>query len=379
MDAPVHFHNPRYGACLCLVLALCALATGVRNAAAQVVVTSPCGPGMCALRAPDAGTACVVGTEPACGCIASVPGSACIECNQAGYISGTSCVCDVPHALQDPNRIVNDVAMPCTAVASLQTTGDYSVVSSNAPCACWNSSKPELGCYEACNTDVLFGEKNPQTCCRCCNTGYGPQPGVGDDSQVSLSQKVSCRGYGATDPQLSWTNTTWATGWQTCAGHGAWNYTQVGCECDAGWTLVPNGFDGFFEQPQYVCSQCAPFAGPDAHSVEYEGLQPVVSSATSQSFCSLIYTPRVGLNANGAPAMCSGNGVDLGNGQGCACFNSSVAGYWTLTQVSDLVLQYQLDRTRRAHVIQTLTNATAWTCAACNTNYTSSTVDEGCL
>ena len=318
------------------------------------------------------------GTEPACGCIASVPGSACIECNQAGYISGTSCVCDVPHALQDPTA--SSTTSRCRApqwrrFRRLGTTPSFPQM---RRARAGTARSPSSGATRRATRTCCSGRRTPRRAAGAA-TRVRPAARRGRRLPGLTLQKVSCRGYGATDPQLSWTNTTWATGWQTCAGHGAWNYTQVGCECDAGWTLVPNGFDGFFEQPQYVCSQCAPFAGPDAHSVEYEGLQPVVSSATSQSFCSLIYTPRVGLNANGAPAMCSGNGVDLGNGQGARASTRRWPGTGALTQVSDLVLQYQLDRTRRAHVIQTLTNATAWTCAACNTNYTSSTVDEGCL
>jgi hypothetical protein len=227
-----------------------------------------------------------------------------------------------------------------------------------------------LGCYHATNVGVLIGHVYPQTCGECCNLGYGPQPGVGDDSLVGLSKKVSCRSYGAPDPQQTWLNTTWGSSWQQCAGHGTWDPTLVNCFCDAGWTLVPNGYPGFFNQSQYVCSQCAMFAGPDAHSAEYE-----YETSTSHTFCNRIYTPSW---PTGQLQECGGHGVDLGNGQGCACYNSTTSGFWGLAEVAENATFWVPDVTRRGHTLYVTREVSVMSCVVCNSTFTEGSPETGC-
>ena len=284
----------------------------------MLIVTSTCGQGFCRTRAIGQ-NGCFQGTEPGCVCVPSVPGAQCAECNGAGYINpGTSqCVCAAPHDNQDPN-------IACLPVVPVSESLPVNSTLVNVPCACFNSTV--LGCFAPTNALNVYGTANPQSCNACCNLGFGPYPGTVDDTLAGNVPSGKCTQYG--------TLTKNSTVWTSCSGNGAWNSSQVGCECGLGWTLAPTGFTDFYGNQQLSCTALAPGYGPGPR----------------------IYGPNP---LNGTFLECSGLGTYQQSSNTCLCYQGANATESYFYEAET----YQLDRTRPGfYIFPVAANVSVQTC-----------------
>lgn len=280
----------------CLVL----LAWAWAGAARGFVIQSRCAtPGHCQSRNETLG--CVLGTEPACGCLASARGVACLECSFQGFLNADgTCTCYA--STLDPNN----AQAPCTALVPVVVPQTVQVQHSRVTCECHQSRLLGFFLPSSDPDQHVFGDPSPPTCTRCAGAIFGPDPFVVTDNRLNPLQV--CNTYGGPDPVRG------PSGWFSCSGHGTWSADAYRCTCDPGWMLRDTGLLGAHGEPGLSCDACAPFRGP----------------GPADGGCATIWTPDP---RTGRAAECSGHGVQTSDGT-CDCFANATHGYWRLAPVS---------------------------------------------
>lgn len=283
------------------VAAAVAAAIAAGGVGAQLTLTTRCTvPGECQTFADPA---CVLGTEPECGCLPSRRGTLCVECSGRGFLRADgTCTCN--HPTFDPNNAQE----PCApVVAAVLDVENVTVQYTRASCGCHESKA--LGYFKLNKplAEHRFGEPSPPTCSECLGKLWGPDVGVIAETYRVPPQ--TCNVYGGPDPLKG------PNGWFACSGHGTWQALPAyRCEpCDAGWMLRDTGLLGAGGEPGLTCDACRPFRGP-----------------SPEAGCTTLFAPDP---VSGVDAECSGHGLQTTEGV-CDCFRNGTHGYWKLVTLS---------------------------------------------
>jgi hypothetical protein len=180
----------------------------------------------------DLAAPCAGAGDPACGCVASVPGELCAECSFRGYLEATPNG-DVCRCYEDATADPNNARGPCLFIVSAESTLNVSVGYSRGWCDAFCDR--EMGCF-APPPPFAYGREPAPQITACANPAFGPPPGAVREA-VDTLPPMTCNGYGAPDVAIASGNN--GSDWAQCGGHGAWDRASYRCVCGNNWALVP--------------------------------------------------------------------------------------------------------------------------------------------
>ena len=195
-----------------------------------------------------------------CGCVKSIKGVRCTECNHAGYLDSVGkCVCYSRLLNPAKNCLPSDGELTDRRLRRILRrslgSNDNTLIKTKVECSCHFDSID--GFYKPLNftkTKHKFGSINPPVCDTCITESYGPLPGT-----IPVGSKTkACTEWGGPDVNFLPNDATW----KTCGGHGRWTGTM--CECFKGWTLG-NRIVGGGKTPSEIvkiCNTCNDNYGP---------------------------------------------------------------------------------------------------------------------
>ncbi len=344
-----------------LATLLVIVAVAARCGALEVL--SLCGAGKCTMAIGNySSPLCVMGNEPECGCVDSVRGTPCNECNRgAGYLTlddtGTW-VCSCYANDLDPNAI----AAPCSPVVVVTEFVNTTSVKALVSCACHYSR--DLGFFNISVTDHKYGQPSPGVCDRCAHRLLGAKPGQFLDSLLIPPQ--TCKVYGDSNPnraaatRCDETNQcpTPDASWESCAGQGVWDAVAFRCNPNAGWKLrnTTEYFDGGHILIPDVCRV---------------GSGPPTGAGFEPPFCTKVWAvnPKTGVEGE-----CSEHGLMVDGV--CACFSDDVNGHWALADVTIQSSKLVYTESTGSAAELAVDVVVVSTCARCVDGFT---LADGCL
>lgn len=329
-------------------------------------------------------------------------GRLCSECNYRGDTidGGAFCNCtrhdlDPYNACATPSTyppLENEIIYIHYFTASCSCYEDYTY-------GCWKYGvyPPPFTQYVSSLEEEIYryGFPFPPVCSECLTPFHGPLPET-ITASANYQAVQACTQLGGLDPILLTSSPTAkpttpnrllqelqtpiSSGWKECAGHGFWNSTWHGCQCDTGWGLnmVDDQFRTVDEQYIYICNICVGPYGPPVP--EQQDYLPTEVLAVTVPYCSVPFTPDP--LDRGILKECSGHGTFSTAINSCICDQSEELGFFNLT-LYELTEETVLLVGDNDYITVDITYS-VWTCLSCITDVSEVgegrvfTIDTGC-